>query len=137
MRNDEVWRVHAWDERIDKWERKDFPSEGRARAWASTLPGCYSSVRVVAVGPSRARVDEREFNDWNGCSEDCVGLGVFGVDRVPFWEVQRCDACERFVDDDEAAVHLVRSLELGYGWAREMVLRLIPDDDVEDEGEDE
>lgn len=120
-----VWRVHAYDERVEQWERRDFPSEPRAKAWAFTLPSCYSSVRVVAVAPSRARVEEHEFNDWDGCSEGCEGVGVFWVDRAPGWEVQRCDSCERFADDDEAAVYLVRAAERGELWAREQLRQLI------------
>lgn len=55
--------------------------------------------------------------DWEPCSTGCQGYDVFTVDRDPGKELERCDDCARFVDDDAAAVQFVRDLEQGLPFA--------------------
>lgn len=39
------------------------------------------------------------------CNPDCEGYAVFNSDHI-----ERCDECNRFADDDEAALHFLHSL---------------------------
>lgn len=55
--------------------------------------------------------------DWKPCSPGCQGYDAFVVDRDPGMELERCDDCARFVDDDTAAVQFVRDLEKGLPFA--------------------
>lgn len=50
--------------------------------------------------------------DIEACSATCPGWGVFHTDALSHSErrIQRCDACERFEDDDEALAHAVSLL---------------------------
>lgn len=50
--------------------------------------------------------------DEDRCSPRCPGWGVFFVEREPGFEIERCDECARFVDDDEAIDHVLRELKL-------------------------
>ena len=40
---------------------------------------------------------------WYPCSPGCPGWGVFNENG----EIQRCDECNRFADDDEAIQHVI------------------------------
>lgn len=62
---------------------------------------------------------------WERCCEECQGYGLFTVDRPPFLELQRCDSCDRFKDDDEAAVQFTRDLEAGEPWAQDYAHELL------------
>lgn len=46
--------------------------------------------------------------DWTPCDPNCDGWAVFECDgsEDPRTEIQRCDACDRFEDDDAAAAHV-------------------------------
>lgn len=58
----------------------------------------------------------------------CEGNGydVFSVDREPDTEIERCDACQRYANDDAAAVAFVRALEQGDPWALRCLRALVP-----------
>ena len=65
-----------------------------------------------AIGPDDSQ-------SWEPCHEDCPSYGAWycegeGHDVI---ELQACDACERFDDDDDAAVHFVRQLQKGDPYA--------------------
>ena len=49
------------------------------------------------------------------CSPDCLGWDVFDCDDRPA-EIQRCDDCDRFEDDEEAT-------EAAMDWVRQRALR--------------
>lgn len=65
------------------------------------------------------------------CSPDCPGLGVFNEDVEPpdflvgFVEVQRCDDCDRYTSDYDAAVTVCGSCAVVEvdGYARVYVSR--------------
>lgn len=50
--------------------------------------------------------------DGTACCVDCPGWAIFDVNREPGREVERCDECDRFCDDDEATDHVLRKLGL-------------------------
>lgn len=76
---------------------------------------------------------EHLLNDWTPCADGCQGYGPFTVDRPPFLELQRCDCCERFPDDDAAAAQFVRDLENGDAYALEIAQEFL--DTAEDRQE--
>jgi len=47
------------------------------------------------------------------CDPDCDGWGVFDCDggEDPRIEIERCDDCARFKDDDEARAHVARLVD--------------------------
>ena len=62
---------------------------------------------------------------WERCDPECQGYGAFTVDRDPGDEIERCDECARFDDDDGARLQLVTDLEAGEPHAIAMVVQLL------------
>jgi len=56
------------------------------------------------------RLDESGTHERACGDADCPGWAVFTVDREPGAEIEKCDCCGRFNDDDEALEHVLRSL---------------------------
>jgi hypothetical protein len=69
----------------------------------------WSMCRICGAGPAghhRARCNEIEAERCIPCDRQCPGWGVENPDGGP--NIQRCDSCARFVDDDAAREHVRR-----------------------------
>lgn len=72
----------------------------------------YEPVRHVEnsplpMGKARARLEKLQQED--KCNPDCPGLGVFDANFEPpqgWVHIERCDECDRFKDDLEAALSI-------------------------------
>jgi len=103
----EVWAAEAISDRLIRLSEE----EGRFADDDEAVEGGAKVIDyqdfIVAAGELQA------CDTWTAgepCSPGCPGWLVSGVDRDPGEEIEKCDECGRFTDDDEAVAHMVTLL---------------------------